>query len=369
MRYIRFKSCCLSLVLACFFLAFSASIVSSGQPAQPAGERKGALGVAITPKNFPDHTIADVKEAFGLARTLGNHAVFIYQWQHLDLKIVEMMLTWSRNAGMTPILGLSPTTLDQGRKELDLPADVRRKAGPVISFANPVIRQAFKEAAVKLARLKPAYLCLATEINFLAMQRLPEYLHFASLYKEAYREVKRVSPETRVFVSFQWEWMRILDAKEPFKIREHSKVVDIFRPELDVVGLTTYPSPFHKTPAEMVPDYYSWVYRHVRKSDEILLMEVGWPTRGSGSDSEQRAYIRRLPALLEQVNVSVVAWALLHDIELPEFDADLNSVGLITGSGRKKPGFGEFKAYNAIFNQARSGRNTRTGCGRTGGGR
>jgi len=36
---------------------------------------------------------------------------------------------------------------------------------------------------------------------------------------------------------YQWEWMRILDAKGPLKIKEHSKVVDIFRPELDVVGL------------------------------------------------------------------------------------------------------------------------------------
>jgi hypothetical protein len=40
----------------------------------------------------------------------------------------------------------------------------------------------------------------------------------------------------------------------------------------------------------------------------------------------------------------VVAWALLHDIELPEFDADLNSVGLITNAGQKKRGYREFKA-------------------------
>jgi hypothetical protein len=193
---------CASLVLAGLFLACSADIGHSGQPGNPAGVKKGASGIAVTPKHFPEHTIADVKEAFQLARTLGNHTVFIYQWQHLDVKIAELMLTWSRNAGMTSILGLSPTTLDQDRKELDLPADIRRKAGPVISFANPVIRQGFKQVA----------------------------------------------------------------------------------------------------------------------------------------------YIRRLPALLEQVNVSVVAWALLHDIQLPQFDADLNSVGLITTAGRKKPGFLEFKA-------------------------
>ncbi len=79
--------------------------------------------------------------------------------------------------------------------------------------------------------------------------------------------------------------MRILDAREPFKIKEHSKVIDIFRPELDVVGLTTDPSPFHQTPADPGPDYYSWVYRHARKSDQILLMEAGWPTRGPAASS------------------------------------------------------------------------------------
>jgi hypothetical protein len=31
-------------------------------------------------------------------------------------------------------------------------------------------------------------------------------------------------------------------------------------------------------------------------------MKVGWPTGGSGSELEPLAYIRRLPALLEQVN-------------------------------------------------------------------
>jgi hypothetical protein len=72
-------------------------------------------------------------------------------------------------------------------------------------------------------------------------------------------------------------------------------------------------------------------------------MEVGWPTGGSGSESAQLAYIRPLPAFLEQVGVSVVAWALLHDINLAEFDADLNTVGLMTNSGRKKPGYREFK--------------------------
>lgn len=135
---------------------------------------KAALGVAITPRNFPSHSALDVDDAFQTAAEIADHAVFIYQWHELD------------------------------------------------------------------------------------MQRLPEFLHFASLYKEAYDAIKQISPETRVFVSFQCEWMRIIDAKEPRKIPEHRKVIDVFRPQLDVVARTTYPSPFHDSPEELPHDYYRW---------------------------------------------------------------------------------------------------------------
>ncbi len=305
---------------------------------------KMGIGIAVTPKNFPSHTAADVDEAFKMARVLGDHAVFIYQWHDLDIQTVRLMMEKSRSMGLTTILGLSPTSLDKGRKELDLPGSVRKKAGRNVSFGNPVIREAFKKSARDLARLKPAYLCLATEINFLALQRLDEYLHFASLYKEAYQEVKRISPRTRVFVSFQWEWVRILDAKEPDKIKEHSKVFDIFRPELDVIGFTTYPSPFHNSPADLPPDYYSWMYNHIRKTDEVLFMEAGWPTSGTGSEAEQEAYIRRLPELLNGINVKVIAWALLHDVGLAEFNADLNTVGLAANDGKRKKGYDDFSS-------------------------
>lgn len=257
---------------------------------------------------------------------------------------MRQVMEKSRAAGLAPVVGLSPTALAGGRKDLDLPVQVRLLAGPKISFANPVIRGAFRAAARELAALAPGYLCLATEINFLAMQRLDEYLHFASLYKEAYRDVKRISPGTQVFVSFQWEWMRILDAREPHRIAEHTKVIDIFRPELDAVGLTTYPAPFHATPESLPADYFTWVYRHIPRSEKVMLMETGWPTEGVGTEAEQVRFIERLPGLLRGMHVVGVEWALLHDVDHSAFDANLNTVGLLTGAGRAKPGLDAFRA-------------------------
>lgn len=302
-----------------------------------AAQAEPPRGVAITPRNFPEHTAADVDEAFSLARELGTHAVFIYQWGELDLNVARAVISKARETGLVPIVGLSPTTLDQGRKELDVPVQVRRRAGARLSFSNAVVRRAFVNAATELARLNPPYLCLAPEINLLAIQRLPEYLHFAAAYKEAYHAVKRVSPDTKVFVTFQWEWMRIVDARELHRIAEHSKVIDIFRPELDLVGLTSYPAPFHATPGDLLPDYYTWVFRHIRPHEPVMLMEIGWPTSGPGTEAEQLAFIQRLPALLKGINLVGLEWALLHDVQLGAFGADLNSVGLRYRDGRPKP--------------------------------
>jgi hypothetical protein len=326
------------------------TVVFAGSDSEHPESKSIITGVAVTPKNFPSHTVKDIDDAFQTAAEIGSHAVFIYQWGRLDFKIARMMMAKAKAEGLVPILGLSPTTLDQERKELDLPPEVRRRAGSNISFANPIIRNAFLKTAKDLAIMKPRYLCLATEINFLVLQRLTEYLHFASLYKEAYQAVKKVSPQTDVFVTFQWELMRIVDAKKPEDLKEHSNVIDIFRPELDLIGLTTYPAAFHPSPGKLPNDYYSWIYHHIAKEEKILLMEVGWPTSGVGTVGEQAAFIGRLPSLLEDMNIIGLEWALLHDVNLAEFDANLNTVGLITDTGKKKPGFSIFKALKKVLN-------------------
>jgi hypothetical protein len=281
----------------------STSLFASVKPEHATSTK---LGVALIPRNFPRSNPADIEEAFSLAAKIGSYTTFIVQWHELDLKRVRFLLERSQNAGMAMIVCLSPTSLDQGRKELDLPAEVRERAGKNITFANPVIQGAFKKAARELAELRPAYLCLATEINLLAFGRTPEFLRFARLYKDAYQEVKRISPKTKVFVSFQWDWARVLDQKEADKIDEHSKLFDIFRPELDVVALTSYPAVFYKIPAELPPDYYSSLDKHVMPNDQVFFTEIGWPSSGTGNEEQQLAFIRRLPELLNDTKVNVL---------------------------------------------------------------
>jgi hypothetical protein len=137
--------------------------------------------------------------------------------------------------------------------------------------------------------------------------------------------------------------MRAMDEKDPKRTQEFTKLVDLWRPELDVLALSSYPAdPFGGDPAKMPGDYYDHIFDHAKRSDEIMFMELGWQTTGKGSESSQLAFIRRLPDLLGRVHPSIVAWALLHDVRAKAIGGAATT-GLLDPSGKPKPALQAFK--------------------------
>lgn len=295
----------------------------------------GRFGIAPTPRHFPRTSPQELEQMWPETSKLASAAIFIYQWSDPQLESVPALMTaTARQNGLTPVLALSPTTLDQQRKELDLP----RTLNPAKkSFEDPTVRREFVQAAERLARLEPEVLCLGTEINFLALQRLDEFLRFVLLYKEAYRAVKKVSPRTRVCVSFQYELVRIVDNKEANKISEHAKLIDVFRPELDVIVITSYPSNYYDSPTQMPANYYEHFRAYLRPDDQVIVMEIGWPSAGRSTPEKQQQFVARLPGLLAPLKPNLTAWSLLHDVKLDAFGADLATTGLLSIDGDRKP--------------------------------
>jgi hypothetical protein len=294
-------------------------------------------GVALTPRNFPRHSPEDVRAMFDEGKEFGEYAVFIYQWSQPDfLNVAKIMIDESRKRGYTPIVGLSPTVLSGVRDEWDVPESVRRKVKGKLSMSNPDLHLDFIEKAIELAKLKPDYLCLAPEINFMAFKNIKEYVTFAGVYKKLYPVIKKESPDTKVFVSWQWDFYRIMDDKNPKKVKENSKLIDIFRPELDLVAFTSYPADHFSSPDDIPSDYYARIYDHVERRDEVMFMEIGWPTTGKGSDREQVEFIERLPALMKNVRPRVLAWSLLHDVRGSGLNSDLATTGLRSSDGKAK---------------------------------
>jgi hypothetical protein len=323
-----------SLVLVVFALCRSAEAQNTFR----------ALGIALTPAHFPRHTGKDVEEMFRVGKQVGDVAVFIYQWSQPDFKdVAAKVIKLSADSNLTSVLAISPTRLAGMRGEYDLPEGVRKRVGRNPSFDDPKVFEPYIADALDLARLKPPYLCLATEINLLAFRDIKQYIAFAHIYKKTYAEVKKISPATKVFVSFQWDFLYSMDVKEPAKVKEHSKLIDIFRPELDVLAFTSYPAITYSSPTAIPRDYYQKIYDHISRTDPVMFMEIGWPSTGKGSESSQVEFIRALPGLMAQVKPSVLAWSLLHDVGGGALESDLGNTGIISSDGRPKSGFAAFK--------------------------
>jgi hypothetical protein len=104
--------------------------------------------------------------------------------------------------------------------------------------------------------------------------------------------VTKTFPDTGVALTLY----RIMDARNPEKIMEHSKLIDIFRPELDLVAFTSYPADHFSSPDDIPSDYYARIYDHVGHGDEVMFMEIGWPTTGKGTESERSSSSSGCPA-------------------------------------------------------------------------
>jgi hypothetical protein len=301
-----------------------------------------ATGVALTPPHFPHQTDADIQQMFAMGKQVGTYAIFIYQWSQPDFKAVAEKVTEASHAtGLIPVLALSPTQLGGARGELDLPANlnsVRHR-----SFSEKPIYESFLRDAVDLAKNKPPYLCLGTEINMLAFKDIHEYIYFAHIYKNAYTLVKKESPNTKVFVSFQWDFFYQMYKEDPKKVDEQKKLIDIFRPELDVLAFTSYPADRFGSPSEIPADYYSTLSRYSKPGDPVMFMEIGWPSSGKGSLTSQQQFVARLPELLGPVHPMLVAWSLLYDVGSGLPGGDLGSTGLLNSDGGVKPALAEFE--------------------------
>lgn len=337
---------CLKILLLGIFVA---EITSSAQT-KPNGMGHnnspilGETGVALTPPHFPHHSEDDVRQMFVMGKRVGTYGIFIYQWSQPDFKTVAKKVSDTSNStGLVPVLALSPTQLTGGRGELDLPANLKQVRHP--SFAEKAVYENFLRDAVDIAKSKPPFLCLGTEINMLAFRDIHEYIYFAHIYKTAYDLIKKESPKTKVFLSFQWDYFFEMHSKNPNKLDEQKKLIDIFRPALDIVAFTSYPADRFRKPADIPANYYSKISEFVKPNDPIMFMEIGWPSTGRGSLSTQQQFVARLPELLGPTHPMLVAWSLLYDVGSALPGQDLGTTGLLKSNGEAKPALAEFEKF------------------------
>jgi hypothetical protein len=221
------------------------------------------------------------------------------------------------------------------------PPDDDGDLGP--SFANSAIRDAYLEQVSCLASLKPDYLVLGPELNFLVASRYEEFERFSSVYRAAYQRAKAASPSTQVGTSWQYDAIRF---NLLHGIRE--AYIEQLGPQ-DYIGLTSYFAfsvqnvNEYPWPLQVPIDYYQPVRARFGNSTPIVFTEIGWSSAFPNGPANQALFLNRLLLLLGDLKPANVIWGLQHDVVnyFPGEIAALNQLGLRLVDGTPKPAWNQ----------------------------
>jgi hypothetical protein len=224
-----------------------------------------------------------------------------------------------------------------------------RYAGADLS--HPDLHEAFLAQARFIAlNYRPAYLALGVEVNAAFESNPNGYVAFAQAYHDAYVEVKAISPETHVFVTFQYEQLLGIVPWEPPHAPRWGLLNDF---TLDLVGLTTYPSFVYSVARKVPPDYYSQLSEHTERP--VAFISAGFasaPAReglNSSTPVEQRRFLERLFEEAEALRAPLLIWFASRDLDFaqsPPLDL-LASIGLRTAGDEPKEAWPSWEAAAA----------------------
>ncbi|MGB9634861.1 MAG: hypothetical protein ACPL0A_00120 [Candidatus Micrarchaeia archaeon] len=208
------------------------------------------------------------------------------------------------------------------------------------TLSNPKWRAAYKQAAIDVVKAShPKYLSLGNEVNRwyekYGMDGPNGFRNYVSLYEEIYDEVKKISPETKVFCVFARE---IVSENREANL----EVLRLFNPDkMDLLVFTSYPYATGKTDPSMIPDdYYSRAADYM-PGKPFGFSEIAWPSLDVfGGEEAQAEFIMQATRRLTMdrgVNLQLFGWPWLHDLN--ENDA----VGLIKVDGTEKLAYKTWK--------------------------
>jgi hypothetical protein len=333
----------LAILVVCFGLSISSCGTSPGieidQPeaGHAAGEdllegRSFLLGMVPSPKTIPDSTFEDLGNAY---QEVAEIADVVMIWGNpggiglYDRLLQSQVVTAVRVYDLQPVLTLNFHTIKEiPGQGLGLVIDAPEGINPEVS--DPVFRERWIAEAKMIAQeFEPEYFSLGNEINDYFLFHPEDVDVYLSLFDSAYREIKEVSPDTKVFVVFSYNHL----------IDNHQwELLEIFSTHVDLIGLTTYPWQHYASPEEIDMAYYSQLNDHLDRP--IAFTEIGWPS--TSSEQDQAAFLTRFVELIAENEVEMVNWLFLHEMDVTEgigrsiFSPETGSIGLKSADGRKK---------------------------------
>ncbi len=312
----------------------------------PAPARSFAMGCVAVPRQ-PLSTDAWI-EAFDL---LHDNAEFVLHHAAVDwadyaagiptsmtpnLQSLDFISQMAAARSVRRFFVVDPLASDRLNVDPNLPAAVGS------SFADPAVRSAFRNFALRIARdYAPDILGLGSEINTYCGAHPEDRASLLSLCRETYDAVKAISPSIVITSTLQYEEL---------SMTADWGIIDEFDGRLDRLAITTYPSPWHVDPDAMPADTYSRILAH--STLPVIIAESGWPSGGDpafhGSPANQERFLSRLVELTAMLDLRLWIWWFLHDWEGGGLPGFFTTMGLRSVAGAPKPAWSRWQAIQSL---------------------
>lgn len=223
------------------------------------------------------------------------------------------------------------------------------------SIAEPAVQKVYVDYVEAFARsVKPDYLGLGSEVNLLEAN-FPEKTKAGMLKMcaEAAERVKKVSPETKLYVSVQvdWAWGKLGNPKG------NEGCEQIFKdfPYIQALGVSSYPAFGFAEPEQIPNDYYRKLLNG--RKMPILMVEGGWPSTNTeplkSNPEKQARWVKKLAQVLDDCDAKFVGLLMYADLDLstyPMFQGTIlpffATMGLTDTGWKAKPALAE---WDAVF--------------------
>jgi hypothetical protein len=229
---------------------------------------------------------------------------------------VRDVVAEARKNGLGIYLAFEPLSPD--RKTLDLPKELKG------DFTTPAIQEAYLATVVQAAKeYQPEYFILNVEVNMYEAYDPKSYAAYKELYKKAYAEVKRVSPNTKVAVShglIDEDNNNCIDEPDMRNLGSDARGF----PDDDLFAVSIYPLCYFDP--KLIPENFLDQIAGLSPKP-LFISETGWvsdsfqltPTyRFSADQGAQAMYISRLQvaanyAAAQKKNLSIINYVSIID--------------------------------------------------------
>jgi len=293
------------------------------------------VGITPFPRNFPGSTQDDWQDVLDKIPEVAEVVnAADGTWRPLtkkgfDKSLIGFVGSSKDKYGYTPIFGINYCDASQ----------LHQKGTIQIDWSSAKDREAYKKLALDICKIYGAeYLALAIENNFHYKYRPQDYDIWVEAYKEIYDQIKQEYPNTKVFVTFQYEMTKGLGRRYWGDYPSQWEIIEKFGDKLDLVVFTSYPEIEYDSIDQMPEDYYSEIAQHTEK--KVAFTELGWQN-GDGR------FIAKFLDMTKDLDLDFVMWIFMHDTKLIE-NNPFPGVGLREYDGTPKGAWYAWKELKQI---------------------